>query len=60
MSWIFQNIGTIIVLAALLAVVIGVIRYMKREKAAGKSSCGANCAHCALHDKCHGAEQKKQ
>lgn len=59
MSWIFQNLGTIVVLAVLLAVVIGVVRYMRKEKAAGKSSCGAGCAHCALHGKCHAAEKKR-
>ena len=24
-----------------------------RQKKAGKSSCGANCAHCAMHGQCH-------
>lgn len=46
------NIGTVIVLAALLLIVAGVIISMKRDKKAGKSGCGQNCAHCAMHAQC--------
>ena len=36
-----------------LLVVIAIIRSMVRDKQQGKSSCGANCAHCAMGGTCH-------
>lgn len=52
--WIQENLGTILVSGALLAVVAGIIRVMIRDKKQGKSSCGGNCAHCAMGGACHG------
>ena len=39
-----------------LLVVIAIIRSMVKDKKQGKSSCGANCAHCAMGcgGSCHG------
>ena len=54
MTWLMNNIGTIAVSAILLAAVILIILHLKKNKAAGKSSCG--CANCALHGKCHGGK----
>ena len=54
MVWLVDNIGTILVLAVVLVVIAFIIMHLKKEKAAGKSSCGAGCANCALHGKCHG------
>ena len=56
MTWIINNIGTIIVLILLIAAVVLIIRHLKKDKAAGKSSCGGSCAGCALHGKCHGGK----
>ena len=53
MSLLTDNIGTILVLAVVAAAVVLIIRHMKKDKAQGKSSCGCNCAHCALHGTCH-------
>ncbi|MFZ2465304.1 MAG: FeoB-associated Cys-rich membrane protein [Ruminococcus bromii] len=30
-----------------------VVARMVKDKKEGKSSCGANCAHCACHGDCH-------
>ncbi|MDD2970810.1 MAG: FeoB-associated Cys-rich membrane protein [Lachnospiraceae bacterium] len=38
--------GTIIVGAALLVIVGLIVRKMIKDKKAGKSSCGCNCAEC--------------
>ena len=46
-AWIAQNLGTILVSAVLLVIVIAIVRYLIRQKKQGKSSCGAGCAHCA-------------
>ena len=44
MNWFAENLGTIIITLVLAGVV-------QRKK--GKSSCGCNCANCAMHGKCH-------
>lgn len=56
MTWIINNIGTIIVLLLLAAAVILVIRRIIKDKAAGKCSCGGNCGACASHSKCNGVK----
>ncbi len=54
LSWLTANLGTILISAVLLAIVILIVVYLLRQKKAGKSSCGAGCAHCAMHGQCHG------
>ena len=44
-AWIAQNLGTILISAVLLVIVIAIVRYLIRQKKQGKSSCGAGCAH---------------
>ncbi len=51
--WLQENLSTIVIGAVLLLVVIAIIRSMVRDKKQGKSSCGANCAHCAMGGACH-------
>lgn len=53
LSFITDNLGTIIVCAVVLSAVTGIIIYMVRQKKKGKTSCGCNCAGCALKDSCH-------
>ncbi len=53
LQWLSANIGTILIGGALLAVVLLIVRYLLRQRKAGKSSCGAGCAHCAMHGQCH-------
>jgi hypothetical protein len=55
-AWLSANIGTILIVLVLLAVVIGIIVKLRKDKKKGVSSCGGNCAHCAMHGACH---QKK-
>ena len=55
-AWLSANIGTILIVLVLLAVVIGIITKLRKDKKKGVSSCGGNCAHCAMHGTCH---QKK-
>lgn len=52
-EWLHLNAGTILVVL-ILAVIVGlVVRSILRDKKAGKSSCGAGCAHCAMRGSCH-------
>ncbi len=53
LQWISANIGTIMICIVLLAVVGLIVRYLVRQKKQGKSTCGGNCAHCAMHGSCH-------
>ena len=46
-AWIAQNLGTILISAVLLVIVIAIVRYLIRQKKQGKSSCGAGCEDCA-------------
>ena len=52
-DWIAQNLGTLLISAVLIAIVTSIIISLIRQKKRGESSCGCNCAHCALHGQCH-------
>ena len=53
LNWFAATLGTILISLVLLVLVFLIVRYLLRQKKAGKSSCGANCAHCAMHGQCH-------
>ena len=53
LQWFSDNLGTILISLGLLAVVALIIRSQIRQKKQGKSSCGCNCAHCAMSGSCH-------
>ena len=53
LDWFAANLGTILFSLVLLVIVSLIVVYLLRQKKAGKSSCGANCAHCAMHGQCH-------
>lgn len=53
LAWITENIGTILISAVLLLVVVLIIRKLVKDKKKGKSSCGCNCTHCAMSGSCH-------
>lgn len=53
LTWFTNNIGTILICAVLIAVVAAIIVGMRQDKKQGKSSCGCNCAHCAMSGTCH-------
>ena len=48
LAWLKLNIATIIISLILIAVVAAVIVSIVKNKKKGKSSCGCNCAHCAM------------
>lgn len=53
LQWIAANIATILVCIVLILTVGLVIRYLVRQKKQGRSSCGCNCASCAMRGACH-------
>ena len=53
LQWISANAGTLVLCILLLAVVAWIVRSLLRQRKQGKSSCGCNCAHCAMAGSCH-------
>lgn len=53
LNWIANNISTVLISLGLLIIVAAIIAKMVKDKKKGKSSCGCNCAHCAMSGSCH-------
>lgn len=60
MSWISENISTILVLAALSLAAALIIRSLVKNKKQGKSSCGCGCSTCAMSEACHGGRTEEK
>ncbi len=54
--WLKENLATILVCLLLALIVFFIVRGMIRDRRAGKSSCGGNCAGCGICGKCGGTE----
>lgn len=52
MQWLIHNAGTILIAAAVCALVAWIIVKMVRDKKNG-NSCSCGCADCALKNRCH-------
>ncbi len=59
LQWIEANLSTILICVALIVIVAMIIWHLVRQKKQGKSSCGCNCAHCAMSGSCHSAPNSK-
>lgn len=53
-EWIQGHVAVILICVVLAAIVVLIIRGLVRDRKKGKSTCGANCAHCAMAGSCHG------
>ncbi|MBP3464929.1 MAG: FeoB-associated Cys-rich membrane protein [Angelakisella sp.] len=53
LTWITENLATVLICAVLLLIVAAIIRKLGKDKKKGNSSCGCGCAHCAMADACH-------
>lgn len=53
LTFLQNNLATILVGLVLLAVVGLVLYVMRRDKAAGKGSCGCSCSGCPSSGMCH-------
>ncbi len=56
LTWLAENIATIIISLILLVIVAAIVVKLVKDKKKGKSTCGNNCAHCAMAGSCHGRE----
>lgn len=59
MEFLINNLGTILIAAAVIAILAAVIVNMVRKKKRGESSCGCGCSGCAMANVCHGAKENK-
>ena len=57
-TWLTENIGTIVVLAVLILIVAGIIRSMIKTKKQGGSSCGCGCSGCSGCSSCDSTSSK--
>lgn len=53
LAWLMANLATILIGAALLAVVAVILVYLRKNKKKGKSSCGCECQGCPMSGACH-------
>ena len=60
LEWLSNNWANILIIALVTALVVLAIVSMVRDKKEGKSSCGCNCANCALAGKCHSVQKAKK
>lgn len=60
LNWIANNIATILISLGLLIIIFAIIVKLVKDKKKGKSSCGCNCAHCAMAGSCHNNGRKKK
>ncbi len=56
LQWFEQNLGTLVIGLAVLAVVALIVWKMAKDKKNGRSSCGCGCANCAMRGQCHKAQ----
>lgn len=56
LTWLMENMATIIISAVLVLVAAAILVSMIRGKRKGKSSCGCGCAGCAMNGACHPAK----
>ena len=59
LAWLSANLVNIALILVIALVVVLLIRGMIRDKKAGKSSCGGNCASCGVcGGSCSGCQSK--
>ena len=57
-TWLAENLGTILISIVLIVLVAVIIRTMIRDKKMGKSTCGGSCASCKMCAACRQAGKK--
>ena len=57
-TFIANNLGSLLVLLAVAAIVTAIVIFRIRAKRQGKSTCGCGCASCPMSEKCHGEKPK--
>ena len=58
LTWIYQNLATIIISLIIVAIVAAIIISTVRNRKKGKSSCGCGCSNCPMSSACHRNKEK--
>lgn len=53
LTWILENMATILICAGFIAVIAAIIVRMVRNQKTGKSACGCGCTGCPMGGVCH-------
>jgi hypothetical protein len=53
LTWLTENLGTIVISLVLIGIVAAIITGMVKDRKKGRGSCGCGCEHCAMNGKCH-------
>ena len=53
LQWLANYWVTLTIALVLAAVVTLIVVKLVKDRKRGKTSCGCNCAHCAMADSCH-------
>ncbi|MBO4866871.1 MAG: FeoB-associated Cys-rich membrane protein [Ruminococcus sp.] len=55
--WLSENIGNIIVITIVEAILALALRSVIKDRMSGKGGCGCGCSSCAMKGKCHPAKK---
>ena len=58
LSWLAANIGTIVICAIIVAIVVLLVWSLIRDKKKGKTCCGG-CSGCSMSGVCHSKKEKE-
>lgn len=53
MTWFMENLGTIVTLLVVIAIMGSIVFTMIKNAKRGKSSCGCHCSSCPMGGACH-------
>ncbi|MCI5683744.1 MAG: FeoB-associated Cys-rich membrane protein [Eubacteriales bacterium] len=53
LAWLSENLATVIICAALIAVIAAIVIRLILNKKKGRSSCGCGCDNCPMGGSCH-------
>ncbi len=53
LRWLLENMGTIILSLALIALVAWIVVRLRGDRRQGKSACGGGCGGCPMAGACH-------
>ena len=53
LTWLVQNIATILICLVLALIVAAIIGKLVLDKKRGKASCGCHCGSCPMDGSCH-------
>ena len=58
-EWLKHNVGSILILAVVLAIITVIVIFRIRAKKKGKTGCGCGCSSCPGRFTCHTNKQEE-